>query len=177
MTYTDIKNICYTYGINNYSINSDYSIDVSGNVSFLNSKISIFPVNFRHVSGHFTCSFSSLTTLVGGPVTVDGNYDCSYNKLISLEGAPYSVGGDFDCAMNELESIVHGPKEVSGHFTISARSDMVHIDDYFDYLYNLEVNGTIVSIRSALTLIKYENYVKVRKRIETIESILTSSNE
>lgn len=56
-----IEDICKKYNIKNYTINSDGSIDVDGNVSlippltyhFTFKKLESMPLKFGKVSGHF----------------------------------------------------------------------------------------------------------------------------
>ncbi len=78
----EIHKICKSYEIENYSINSDGSIDVDGDVRLPNKKLIKLPIKFNKVSGSF---------------------DCSWNNLISLENSPIEVGGDFICDLNRLK--------------------------------------------------------------------------
>ena len=75
-----IESICKKYGITNYTINSDVSIDVDGDVNLIDNNLTRFPLKFRNVSGNFYCYNNQLTTLVGGPQTVGGDFDCSHNQ-------------------------------------------------------------------------------------------------
>jgi len=52
-SFTDIDSICKQYNIKNYTINSDGSIDVDGNVSL--SNITQLPLKFGKVTGSFNC--------------------------------------------------------------------------------------------------------------------------
>ena len=79
-----IEEICKKYGIKNYTINDDESIDVYGNVDLWDKKLKEIPLNFNKVTG---------------------NFSCSYNNLTSLEGCPKSIGGKFYCRNNPIESI------------------------------------------------------------------------
>lgn len=114
----DIYDICKEYGIENYTINRDGSIDVDGNVvlakkRFITGKL---PLNFRNVSGSFDCNFCTLTTLEGCPKSVGENFQCGFNQLTSLEGCSRSVGRDFDCFNNQLTSLEGCPKSVGRDF-------------------------------------------------------------
>ena len=82
--FEDIDSICQKFGIENYIINSDGSIDVDGNVDLIDKGLTKLPLKFRNVTGDF---------------------DCRNNKLTSLEYAPLSVGGGFFCNHNPVESI------------------------------------------------------------------------
>lgn len=85
MSEEEIHLICGKYNIQNYSINSDGSIDVDGNLNIVNRNLYTIPIKFNKVSGYF---------------------DCSWNNLISLENSPIEVGGDFICDFNRLKSLV-----------------------------------------------------------------------
>jgi hypothetical protein len=115
---TDIKKICKKYSIFNYTINSDGSIDVDGDVDLSVSQ-SKLPLKFRNVSGDFSCSGNELTTLEGCPQTVGGGFYCHSNKLTTLEGCPQSVGDNFDCSDNKLTTLVGCPQTVGGYFDCS----------------------------------------------------------
>jgi hypothetical protein len=79
----DIHTICRKYGIRNYTINKNGSIDVDADAVIQYMNLEKLPLKFGDVS----CDFS-----------------CSSNKLTSLEGCPKSVGGYFYCYGN------HGQK-------------------------------------------------------------------
>ncbi len=110
---------CQIYGIKNYSINKDGSIDVDGDVDM--SYIDFeghdgFPLNFRNISGRFTSRHNRLTSLSGGPKYVGEDFSCSYNRLASLEGCPESIVGNFYCHNNQLISLKGCPESVGGDF-------------------------------------------------------------
>lgn len=126
-----IDAICKQYGIENYTINKDGSIDVDRDVNLCNKGLSKLPLKFRKVSGNFDCSYNELISLEGspskaryfncgsnkltslehGPKNVD-YYNCTNNHLTSLEGAPESMYS-FDCSRNNLESLYGCPKKLS----------------------------------------------------------------
>jgi hypothetical protein len=111
-----IDKICKEYGIKNYTINEDGSIDVNDNV-WLNSKgLTELPLVFNKVNGDFNCSGNQLTTLKGCPRWVGGNFYCSYNDLTSLVFSPEYVGGNFSCRDNELTDLIGSPKQIVGSF-------------------------------------------------------------
>ena len=112
----DIDSICNKYGIKNYTINQDGTIDVDGDVYLHNKKLTKLPLKFNKVSGSFFCSNSKLTTLEGCPKEIGGNFDCYTNNLTSLEGGPIKVGGDFFCQYNQLTTLEGSPKEIGGGF-------------------------------------------------------------
>jgi len=108
--------LCNQYHIDNYSINSDGSIDVDGNVDFINENFKQLPLKFGIVSGSFYCGSGKLTTLEGAPTTVGGNFSCSYNELSSLLDGPVTVVGNFSGSYNRLTSLEGGPQTVGGDF-------------------------------------------------------------
>ena len=113
-----IDEICDKYGIENYTINDDKSIDVNGDVNLKLLTITKLPLKFGSVSGYFDCPLG-LTTLEGSPKYVGGNFNCSSNELTSLSGSPESVGGHFDCTNNKLITLEGGPVSVDGDFDCS----------------------------------------------------------
>jgi hypothetical protein len=112
----DVDSICKKYGIENYTINEDGTIDVDGDVSISHMKLTKLPLRFGKVSGDFNCSNNKLTSLEGAPREVGGYFSCSYNKLTSLSGDPREVGGNFWCSENKLTSLEGAPNKVGGNF-------------------------------------------------------------
>jgi len=104
--------ICKQYDIENYSINSDGSVDVNGDVALHEEEISVIPLKFGKVTGNFSCLGNYLTSLDGCPATVGGDFRCGYNVLTSLEGSPHTVGGDFYCSYNNLTSTYTGDTDI-----------------------------------------------------------------
>jgi len=127
-SFEDIDSICKKYGIDNYTINSDGSIDVDGDVELYNKgltskiynlyyvKLYKLPLKFGKVTGDFYCYNNKLTTLEGAPKEVGGGFYCSHNQLITLEGCPMEVGGNFNCRDNKLTILEGAPREVGGYF-------------------------------------------------------------
>ena len=102
--------------IESYTINEDLTVDVNGDVDIMYKNISVLPIKFKNVAGHFSCSGNNLTSLEGCPREVGGDFYCSFNNLTSLKGAPREVDGGFYCSGNNLTSLEDGPKEVGGSF-------------------------------------------------------------
>ena len=107
------------YGIKNYTINKDYTIDVDGNINLYKKTIGKFPdyIQFGVVRGQFSCEKCYLTSLRGCPKKVEGFFNCSSNNLTSLEGCPLEVGETFYCDSNELTSLKGAPKKVGEDFS------------------------------------------------------------
>ena len=101
----DIDSICQKYGIKNYNINQDGTIDVDDNVDLSAKGLTKLPLKFRNVSGYFDCSYNKLKSLKGCPKLVDGDFYCYDNDLTSLEGGIQSVGGGFYCFDNQLKDV------------------------------------------------------------------------
>jgi len=124
MTNEEIIKICEKYEINNYTINSDGSIDVDGNVELLLLDFALqnqhmlkqLPLKFRNVTGNFWCDNNKLTSLEGCPQSVGGGFDCGFNQLTTLEGCPQSIGRSFYCYNNQLTTLEGGPQSVGGDF-------------------------------------------------------------
>ena len=111
-----IEEICKKYGIENYTINDDGSIDVDGSVNINFYDLTELPLKFGVVTLDFYCSDNKLTTLKGSPKSVGRFFNCSANNLTSLEGCPDSVGHDFECDLNKLTDLKGCPKSVVGGF-------------------------------------------------------------
>jgi hypothetical protein len=114
--FSEIDAICEKWGIKNYAINPDGTVDVSGDVYLYKKGLKNLPLKFGKISGYFDCGRNQLTTLEGAPKEVGGDFYCRNNQLTSLEGAPKEVGGDFDCEYNQLRTLEGAPKEVGGGF-------------------------------------------------------------
>lgn len=109
-----ISSVCSYFGISNYGINVDGSIDVNSSVMINSLYLKKMPLKFRNVTGTFMCDNNDLLTLDGSPEIVGREFDCSYNKLTSLKGAPKSVGVNFFCAHNNLKSFEGLPETIGG---------------------------------------------------------------
>jgi hypothetical protein len=139
----DIETICKKYGIKNYTINPDDSIDVDGDVDLRGSEFWTFfrssslgksnnwtldrlPLKFGKVSGSFDCRYNNLTTLEGCPKEVGGDFYISDNLLTSLQGCPMEVrrflGGD-----NLFSDLTGCPQVVNGDFNISNNKNLVSL--------------------------------------------------
>jgi len=120
--------ICEEFGIKNYSINSDGSIDVKGDVNLADSGLIVIPVKFNNVSGVFRCDSNGLKSLVGSPKNVGGDFDCEDNMLTSLVGCPAYVGGYFDITYNVLTSTYAGDTDIEVSGIIRCISDVTSVN-------------------------------------------------
>ena len=166
---TDIDSICQNYGIMNYTINPDGSIDVDGNIilsyDFERGELSKIPLKFAKVIGDFECDRNQLTTLKGSPKSVGGNFDCYGNKLTSLEYGPESVGGNFDCHSNQLTSL-EGLPEISGYLNCRHNkiTDFKGVSEFFEGYFYCEGNP----IEEIYTLFLKEDSINDSKCIQWI---------
>jgi hypothetical protein len=146
MNTKNIENICQEYDIQNYTINSDGTVDVEGNVDISKRNLSKLPLKFGRVTGGFYCYINKLTTLLGCPMEVGGDFWCYRTQLTTLESDPDripEVGGDFDCHGNKLTTLLDCPKEVGGSF-ICDNNQLTIINDELEFVKimgNLHVKG------------------------------------
>ena len=117
-----IKNICKLYGIKNYTINDDGSIDVGSSVYLYGRGLTEFPLTFNRIDGDFWFSNNNLTSLKGGPRWVGGDFYCNYNHLTSLEFSPEYVGGHFSCKYNCLTDN-YCDTEIGGNFVTTLKQN------------------------------------------------------
>jgi len=162
---TDIDSICENYGIMNYTINPDESIDVDGSVILSSELLTIIPLKFGTVTRDFDCYNNKLTSLEGSPKKVGGDFECSGNKLTSLEYVPESVGGDFDCHSNQLTSL-EGLPEIVGY--INCRHNQIKyfrgVPEFFEGYFYCEGNP----IEEIYTLFLQEDSINDSKCIQWI---------
>ena len=104
MTNQEIKDICNFYGISGYTINSDGSIDVDGNVKLTYEGFGRIPIKFNKVNGYFECSYNKLTDLENFPNEISGSVYLTGNNLKNLKGFG-KVGGLIYLNDNPLESL------------------------------------------------------------------------
>jgi len=109
-----IVDICKKYGIKNYTINDDLSIDVDDDVDISHRNLDKILIKFRRVSGNFRCNFNKLTSLEFCPESVGNSILVFNNKLTSLEYLPKYIGGDIDCENNKIWSFRGIPDSFRG---------------------------------------------------------------
>jgi hypothetical protein len=138
-----IKEMCNFYNIENYTINTDGSIDVADDVMLSEYDLDTLPLKFNKVSGsfycnknnltslegcpkevglHFNCMNNSITSLIGCPTIVNGFFMCKSNHLTSLEGCPITIGKSFACAYNALTSLKYAPSIINADFDCNFNS-------------------------------------------------------
>jgi hypothetical protein len=115
-----VKTILDFFQIKRYTINSDLSVDVKGDVELSFHKwLKVIPVQFKNVTGDFKCVDNNIMSLQGSPQKVGGNFNCSDNNLTDLEGSPKEVGGYFFCFGNNLSTLDGSPQKVGRNFNCS----------------------------------------------------------
>tara|TARA_Y100000389_G_scaffold201235_1_gene243417 strand:+ start:2878 stop:3678 length:801 start_codon:yes stop_codon:yes gene_type:complete len=148
-SFNEIHSICREYEIDDYTINSDGSIDVDGNVYLDHTSLTKLPLNFNKVKGDFECNNNQLTTLEGGPKEVDGYFSCLSNKLTSLKGGPKSVGGYYDCNANRLTSLEFIADEI-GESLFCAQNNLTTLKGCPE-----KINGAFHTHYNQLTSLEY----------------------
>ena len=127
-----ISLICKKYGIENYTINPDGSIDVNGSVDLSGFGLTQLPLRFNRVTGYFNCNYNKLTTLEGCPKWISGWFGCRGNNLTSLEFSPDYVGGNFYCNGNDLTNN-YCDTEIDGGFYTDLKQDGLNWFNYKEW--------------------------------------------
>jgi hypothetical protein len=99
-----IIELCEKYGIENYTINDDLSIDVEGDVDLESQSLYEIPLKFNRVSGYFDCSCNYLKSLEGCPEYVGRFFNFDDNYITSLKYLPRYISGDINFIDNEIWS-------------------------------------------------------------------------
>jgi len=123
-TEQEIIDLCSEYGITDYQIRDDGSIDVVGDVDFSWGKLrdlKQLPLTFNEVGGFFDCSDNNLTTLMGCPKEIHLWFNYSFNNLTSLEHSPKIVEGSFYCGSNYYITSLEGLENtyIDGNLDVS----------------------------------------------------------
>jgi hypothetical protein len=162
-TKEEIYEVCIKYGINNYTINEDMSIDVDHGVLLSNKGLYKLPLKFNKVIDYFSCSNNRLTTLEGAPKNVGGNFSCNNNQLTTLAGSPNTIGGYFRCINNKLTTLEGSPKWVGDDFycSINKLTTIEGSPEYVGGIFNCYTNP----IHSLYKLFNYD-YKWLKKSIE-----------
>ena len=127
-----ISLICEKYGIENYTVNPDGSIDVVGDVNLSFNDLTELPLVFNKVTGSFDCVDNRLTSLKGSPRWIGGYFSCENNDLTSLEFSPDYVGDNFWCDHNNLTDN-YCDSEIGGGFYTTLEQDGLTEDNYNEW--------------------------------------------
>ena len=108
---TLIKEWLESMGIKKYFITRKFLIDVYENVNLDYKDLVSFPdyIQFRKITGSFTCAHNKLTSLKGSPIIVYGSFFCCDNQLSSLEFGPRKVKSSYVAHQNKLTSLKYLP--------------------------------------------------------------------
>lgn len=153
-----ISRTCSKYGVKDYDINEDGSIDVDGDVNLGWRKLYEIPLKFRNVKGDFHCQYNNLLSLEGSPETVSGSFTCHKNLLESLKGCPKRVGDAFVCQKNLIYSFDCFPEFIGG--------DMFSCSDNPIYeVYSIYPHKEFAEMLCEYQVIKgYDEIIEVRLR-------------
>jgi hypothetical protein len=156
-----IDKLCRKYGITNYSINQDGSIDIDDSVNIPRRGLRSIPLKFNKVSGDFICSYNRLTSLSGCPNIVGGAFYCQGNELKSLEFSPTKIDGDFSCYENKLSSLEFSPTEVNGEIRFVYNNNFTL--DFKDIFGDNDIFGPtgVLSFNERRIFFKYHQYYDV----------------
>jgi len=164
-SFEDIDSICKKYGIKNYTINKDGSVDVDDDI-YLNCRdITKLPLKFGNVSGDFICYENKLTKLEGCPQSVGGNFDFSDNKLTTLEGCPQSVGGYFGFSDNQIKDLYGFPEFFDNEIYYS-QNPVSEILDLFKNKRNRL--GKVIDLLNEYGAIQQDGKVVILDRLEEV---------
>ena len=187
-----IRETCKKYIIKNYTINSDWSIDVDGDVNLSMCKLKEIPLNFNIINGDFNCGINNITSLKGAPKKVNGNFRIFRNELTNLEYSPKIVTRNFDCSSNKLTSLNGSPESIGGEMNIALNDNLSSLEgspktvgslhSTGNHITSLEgsptnVNGNFrIDSNQIHTLIGFECYIDgifiVNKKLSLIYEIL-----
>ena len=169
-----ISNICNRYGIKNFTINDDGSIDVEGNVH-LEYKLNEgkFLIKFNRVNGAFHCYGNKLTTLENSPNYILKNFVCNRNKLTTLLGGPSHVNGDYFCHENYLKDMYGFPEDFRNYLDIGIANPVYEILLLSTLYPNLDLDILIKFIQwlNIYTVIRNGNTI-VQDRLEEALSVV-----
>lgn len=79
------KHFCKIHLIKSWVTNKDGRIDVIGDVNLRYVGNQHISVEFGHVSGDFNCSFTSVYTIFGFPLSLGGKFMCLYTSIAQTE--------------------------------------------------------------------------------------------
>lgn len=120
-TKEEVKKMCKNFGIEEYLINDDLSIDVYNHFRFPIGGQAYIPLNFNEITGNFTFRHSSLKSLKGCPKIIGGSLDVSWNNLRSFEDGPNEIKRNLICNTNNIKTLKGFPK-VNGKINIKDNS-------------------------------------------------------
>lgn len=147
----DISKWLNGHNIKKFTILSDNSVNVQGDVKLSNSLENMIklPINFNEVDGNFDISDNVLTSLEGSPQKVTGDFLAYKNELYSLQGGPKEVGKNFVVLKNNIRSLENSPSIVNDDL-ICSHNPLTSLDGI------INVGGSIFTSVFIPTLIHQE---------------------
>ncbi len=140
---SEIEEICRKYGIVNYTINEDGTIDAEGYINLSDRRLAKFPIIFNKLIGAMDCGYNRLQDLVGSPRYVSGYFICASNGLKKLDGSPVNLDGSFNCNFNKLTSLNNGPVKINGSFSCNDNllTSLEHLPEGITDIFDCGVNN------------------------------------
>ena len=131
-----VKTQCDKLRIKNYTINSDGTVDVNGDLNIYLIQENIkkgerhnILINFNKINGDVDINIQWWKAGRAGqlrlPFTfneVTGNFHANHNMLETLIGCPKKVGGCFDVRSNRLKTLEGSPETVGDYFSATSNS-------------------------------------------------------
>lgn len=102
---SELNAICKKWGIKNYTINDDGTIDVDGNVNISDFHLNVLPLRFGNIKGFFACDTNRLSSFKGCPKKIGGNFYCYINKITDIYDIP-EVTGEIHIDNNPVYSLI-----------------------------------------------------------------------
>ncbi len=131
-----------TLNIENYKINDDLVVDVTGNVNISDKGIVKLPFKFGKIDGDFNASVNRFETLDNMPNIVYGNFNISSNLLKNLKGCPSMITGDLIATNNPIKDKT-GIGEVSGNIEVdNLVKESVDIEKEVNFILNVKLDIT-----------------------------------
>jgi hypothetical protein len=142
----EIEKLCFEYGIEDYQVRDDGSIDVDGNVHLYDRDLKQLPIIFNEVGGYFNLRGNNLTTLEGCPKKVGGYFDCNGNRIASLEHSPKIVEDNFHCAFNNNLTSLEGLENtyITGDLYVNGCDKLYSLKDFPKKVSSLQCYGTTI---------------------------------
>lgn len=160
------------YGISDYTINSDLTVDVDGEVNLDSKCLKFLPVQFGKIRDYFFIDDNGLKNLKGCPIEIKGEFSCSKNDIYNLYGFPKNIESTIFFDKNPISKFFQLIKwkytENNNKFSIS---DNMESDNRFkkfiEYLieYNVIVNNNIhiSRLKDALYMIDEDENFNYKK--------------
>lgn len=162
------------YGIVDYTINSDLTVDVDDSVILDNRNLKFLPVQFGKINGYFFIDDNGLKSLKGCPIEIKGEFSCSKNDIYNLDEFPKNIESTIFFDKNPISKFFQfiNWKNVDDNYDNGfSISDNMMCDNRFkkfiEYLieYNVIINKTIYisRLKDALYMIDEDENFDYKK--------------